>query len=61
VIVVRVLFFAALAAILGALALYVIKRDRRYLRFIGKVVQYTLVLLLGVFMFYALRRTFIAL
>jgi hypothetical protein len=61
VIVVRVLFSIALAAILGALALYVIKRDRRYLRFIGKVVQYTLVLLLGVFMFYALRRAFIAL
>ncbi len=60
-IVVRVLFYAALAAILGALSLYVIKRDRRYLRFIGKVVQYTLVLLLGVFMFYALRRAFIAL
>jgi hypothetical protein len=61
VIVVRVLLFLALAAIAGALMLYVIKRDRRYLRFIGQVAKYSLLLLLAVFIFYALRRAFISL
>lgn len=60
-VIVRILLFAALAVILGALVLYAVKRDRRYLRFIGKVAQYTLLLLLAVFIFYALRRVFIAL
>ena len=60
-IIVRVLLFAALAAIVGALLMYVIKRDRRYLRFIGQVAKYALLLLLAVFMFYALRRAFISL
>lgn len=59
--VVRVLLFLALAVIAGALILYIVRRDRRYLRFIGRVLQYTLVLLLAVFIFYALRRAFIAL
>jgi hypothetical protein len=58
--VVRVLLFLALAIIAGALIMYIIRRDRRYLRFIGRVLQYTLVLLLAVFIFYALRRAFIA-
>lgn len=60
-IIVRVLLFSALATILGALALYVIKRDRRYLRFIGQVAKYSIVLLLVVFMFLALRRAFLLL
>ncbi len=60
-IIVRVLLFGALAAIVGALLMYVIKRDRRYLRFIGQVAKYSLLLLLAVFMFYALRRAFISL
>jgi hypothetical protein len=59
--VVRVLLFLAFAIIAGALILFIIRRDRRYLRFIGRVLQYTLVLLLAVFIFYALRRAFIAL
>jgi hypothetical protein len=53
---VRLLLFLALAAVAGAAALYLVKRDRRYLRFIGQVVKYTLLLLLGVLLFYALER-----
>ncbi len=53
---VRLLFFLALAAIAVAAALYLVKRDRRYLRFIGLVVRYTLFLLLGVLIFYAFER-----
>ena len=60
-IIVRVLLFVALAAVAGALVLYLIKRDRRYLRFIGQVAKYSLLLLLAVFIFFALRRAFIAL
>ena len=55
-ILVRLLLFFALAAIAGAAALYLIKRDRRYLRFIGQVVKYTLLLLLAVLVFYAFER-----
>ena len=50
------LLFLALAAIAGAAALYLVKRDRRYLRFIGLVVVYTLLLSLGVLVFYAFER-----
>ena len=53
---VRLLFFLALAAIATAAALYLVKRDRRYLRFIGLVARYTLLLLLGVLVFYAFER-----
>ena len=38
---VRLLLFLALAAVAVAAALYLVKRDRRYLRFIGLVVRYT--------------------
>ena len=58
---VRLLLFLALAAIAVAAALYLIKRDRRYLRFIGLVVRYTLFLLLGVLVFYALERVLLVL
>ncbi len=50
------LLFLALATIAGALALYVFKRDRRYLRFITQVVKYTIYLLLGILVFYAFDR-----
>jgi hypothetical protein len=53
---VRLLLFFALAVIAGAAALYVVKRDRRYLRFIGQVVKFTLLLLLGALLFFALER-----
>ena len=57
---VRLLLFLALAAIAVAAALYVLKRDRRYLRFIGQVVKYTVVLLLGALLFYAFERLLLA-
>jgi branched-subunit amino acid transport protein AzlD len=50
------LLFLALATIAGALAFYVFKRDRRYLRFITQVVKYTIFLLLGILVFYAFDR-----
>ena len=53
---VRLLLFSALAVIGVAGALYLYKRDRRYLRFIGQVVKYTLLLLLGTLLFYAFQR-----
>jgi hypothetical protein len=53
---VRLLLFFAFAAIAGAVALYLVKRDRRYLRFIGQVVKYTMLLLLGTLLFFALER-----
>jgi len=47
-----------LATIAVAAGLYLLKRDRRYLRFIGQVVQYTVLLLLAVLVLYALGRLF---
>lgn len=55
-VVVRLLLFIAFAAIAGAAVLYLVKRDRRYLRFIGQVVKYTLLLLLAVLLFFAFER-----
>lgn len=52
----RLLLFLALAAIAVAAGMYLLKRDRRYLRFIGQVVKYTVILLLGALAFYALER-----
>ena len=52
----RLLLFLALAVIAAAAAAYLIKRDPRYLRFIGRVIKYTILLLLGVLVFYALER-----
>jgi hypothetical protein len=50
------LLFLALATIAGALAFYVFKRDRRYLRFVAQVVKYTNLLMLGILLFYAFER-----
>lgn len=58
---VRLLLFLALAVIAVAAALYFVKRDRRYLRFIALAVRYTLFLLLGVLAFYALERAILVL
>ena len=44
-ILVRLLFFLALAAIAVAGLLYLFTRDRRYLRFIGQVIKFAIVLL----------------
>jgi hypothetical protein len=56
VILVRLLLFLALAVVAVAAALYLVKRDRRYLRFIGQVLKYTLLLLAGVLAFYFFER-----
>jgi len=60
VILVRFLLFLALAAIVVAAILYLFKKDRRYLRFIGQVVKYTIYLLAGVMLFYAFDRLLLA-
>jgi hypothetical protein len=53
---VRLLLFIALAAIAVAALLYLFKKDRRYLRFIGQVIRYTIFLLVGVMLFFLFER-----
>jgi hypothetical protein len=53
---VRLLLFLALAAIAVAAVLYLFSRDRRYLRFIGQVLKFTVVLLAIVLIFFAFER-----
>jgi hypothetical protein len=53
---VRLLLFLALAAIAVSGLLYLFKKDRRYLRFIGQVVRYTIYLLVGVLLFFLFER-----
>ena len=55
-ILVRLLLFLALAAIGVAAILYLYKRDRRYLRFIGQVIKFTILLLAIVLVFFAFER-----
>lgn len=55
-VIVRLLVFLSLAAIGVALLLYLVTRDRRYLRFIGQVIKFTLILLAAVLIFYAAER-----
>jgi hypothetical protein len=56
VILVRLLLFLALAAIAVSGLLYLYSKDRRYLRFIGQVIKFTLVILAVVLVFYAFER-----
>ena len=53
---VRVLLLLAIGAVGVALILYVVRRDRHYLTFIVRVVQYTLVMLLAVLLWFAFER-----
>ncbi len=55
-ILVRSLLFLALAAIGVAGLLYLYSRNRRYLRFIGQAIKFTLVLLVVVLLFFAFDR-----
>lgn len=55
-ILVRLLLFLALAAIGVAALLYLYKRDRRYLRFIGQVIRFAILLLAIVLIFFAFER-----
>jgi hypothetical protein len=61
VILVRFLLFLALATVAASGLLYLFKRDRRYLRFIGQVAKYTILLLVGVMLFLAFERLVILL
>jgi hypothetical protein len=56
VVLVRLLLFLALAAIAVAAILYLFSRDRRYLRFIGQVLKFTVLLLAIVLIFFAFER-----
>ena len=60
-ILVRLLLFLALATVAVSGLLYLIKRDPRYLRFIVQVVKYTVVLLVGVMLFFLFERLVIVL
>ena len=51
----------ALATVAVSGLLYLFKRDRRYLRFIGQVIRYTIYLLVGVLLFFAFERLVILL
>lgn len=55
-VIVRLLLFFALATIAVAGFLYLVKRDRRYLRFIGQVVKFTIMVLLLVLLLFAAER-----
>jgi hypothetical protein len=53
---VRLLLFFSLATIAVAAFLYLFKRDRRYLKFIGQVVKFTVLVLLVVLLLFAAER-----
>ena len=55
-ILVRLLLFLALAAIAVAAVMYLFNKDRRYLRFIGQVIKFTIVILAVVLTFFAFER-----
>jgi uncharacterized membrane protein len=55
-ILVRSLLFLALAAMGVAGLLYLYSGNRRYLRFIGQVIKFTLILLIAVLLFFAFDR-----
>ena len=53
---VRLLLFLALTAIGVALFMYLLKRDRRYLRFIVQVAKFTLLVTLCILLLFAAER-----
>ena len=55
-ILVRLLLFLARAAIAVAAVMYLFNKDRRYLRFIGQVLKFTIMILAVVLIFYAFER-----
>lgn len=54
--IVRLLLFLSLATIVIAGLFYLVKRDRRYLRFIVQVAKFTIYILVGVLLFFLLER-----
>lgn len=55
-VIVRLLLFVSLATIGVALALYLFKRDRRYLAFVVQVLKFSLIILAAVLLFFAAER-----
>jgi len=55
-ILVRLLLFLSLAAIGAALLMWLIRRDRRYLRFIGLTLKFTVLVLLAILLWFAAER-----
>lgn len=55
-ILVRLLLFAALAAIGAALLLWLVTRDARYLRFIGLTLKFTVIVLVAMLLWFAAER-----
>ena len=55
-ILVRLLLYLALSAIGVAGIMYLYSRDRRYLKFIGQVIRFTIILGVIVFIFFAFER-----
>jgi len=53
---VRLLLFLALTAIGVSALLYLYSRDRKYLKFIGLVIRFTIILGVIVFLFFAFER-----
>ena len=53
---VRLLFFLAVAAIAVSGVMYVVRKDRRYLKFIGQVIKFTILILAIVLIFFAFER-----
>jgi len=56
VILVRLLLFLSLAAIAVSALLYLYSKDRRYLRFIGQVLKFALVILAVILVYFAFER-----
>jgi hypothetical protein len=56
VILVRLLLYFALSAIAVAGVLYLFTKDRRYLRFIGQVLKFTILIAVVVLLFFAFER-----
>jgi hypothetical protein len=55
-ILVRLLLFLALAAVGAALLMWLIKRDRRSLRFIALTLKFTVLVLLAMLLWFAAER-----
>ena len=55
-VIVRLLLFIALATIGAALLLYLVKRDRRYLRFVWQTVKFTIFVLAAILVMFVAER-----
>lgn len=53
---VRLVLFISLASLAVSFLLYLFTKKRIYLQFIGRVLLYTLVIMIGVLLFYLLER-----